>query len=211
MSTFEFQKNIKMKNKFMRTGILMLVMFASNAFVQGQDAKEWKVDKTHASVNFSINHFFSEVTGKFQDFDGAINFDKENLKASKAEFTIQIKSVDTDEADRDGHLQSADFFDAATYPTMKFVSSSFKKVDDSNYMIAGKMTIKDVTKAIELPMKITGMMDNPWSEGKVILGVKIETSINRTEYGIGTGSWAATAVVGDDVAVKVVMELDGAK
>jgi len=71
--------------------------------------------------------------------------------------------------------------------------------------------MRGVTKNVELPLKITGRMDNPWKEGYEILGISIDTTLNRTDYGIGTGSWAATAVVSDDVAVNISMELDSQK
>mgnify|MGYP001145285594 CR=1 FL=1 len=162
-------------------------------------------------MNFSINHFFSEVTGKFRAFEGKIDFDPNNLAQSSVEFSIEVSSIDTDESDRDEHLKSPDFFNENEYPRIVFVSSSFNEIDKSNYEVAGKLTMRGVTKEITLPMKITGRMDNPWKEGYEILGISIKTTLNRTDYGVGTGSWAATAVVSDDVEVKINMELDGKK
>lgn len=99
----------------------------STLSVNAQDATMWKIDKSHTSVNFSINHFFSSVPGKFTDFDGMILFDPNNLKGSKADFSVSINSVNTDDAKRDKHLQSKDFFDAKTYPKMSFQSTRFEK------------------------------------------------------------------------------------
>src|SRR6056297_2763901 len=149
-----------------------------------QDAVMWKIDKPHTSVNFSINHFFSSVPGKFTDFGGKIRFYKDNLEGSTATFTVAINSVNTDNAKRDKHLQSKDFFDAKNYPKMTFQSTRFDKRSDEEYLIHGKLTIKDETKNIILPMKITGEMEHPMMEGTLILGVVIDTTIDRTDYGV---------------------------
>ena len=192
----------------MKPLLATLLFLGSIASATAQSAKQWNIDKSHASVQFSIDHFFSSVPGKFKEFDGEINFDPNDLKGSKAVFTIDVRSVDTDEADRDGHLQSKDFFNAEKWPEMKFVSTRFEKKSDKDYIVHGKLTLRDVTKEVALPLTIKGRVDNPWKEGYEILGIKIDTSINRTDYGVGSGSWAATAVVSDEVEIEISMELD---
>ena len=190
---------------------IMALAMLSAPLVNAQSAPQWKIDKSHASVNFSVDHFFSAVTGKFKNFDGAFYFDQEDLSSSTFSFTIQVASVNTDEPDRDEHLQSADFFNAKKWPTMKFVSTSVEKKGKDNFVLHGNLTIRDKTQKVALPMQITGVMDNPWNAEKVIMGIKISTVIDRTQYGVGTGSWAATAVVGDEVQITINMELDGEK
>jgi polyisoprenoid-binding protein YceI len=194
----------------MKTIVLTMAIVAST-MTFGQTAQEWKLDKSHASVQFGINHFFSEVPGSFSDFTGTFFFDENNLKGSKVTFAIQVASVKTGEPDRDSHLQSADFFDAARFPTITFTSTNLQKTGANTYNVQGKLTIRDVTKSVTLPLVITGKADNPWKEGAVIMGWKIETTLDRTQYGVGTGSWAATAIVGDEVRIKIQMELDGKK
>lgn len=183
----------------------------STLSLNAQDATMWKVDKSHTSVNFSINHFFSAVTGKFTDFDGMIHFDPNNLNGSKANFSVSINSVNTDNGKRDKHLQSKDFFDAKTYPKISFKSTKFEKKSDKEYLVYGKLTIKDITKNVALPLKITGEMEHPMMKGTLILGVAIDTTIDRTDYGVGTGDWAATMVVGDEVKIHIPMELNHKK
>lgn len=197
----------KMKKMILVVTIILLGTVSVNA----QNATMWKVDKSHTSVNFSINHFFSAVTGKFKDFDGTIYFDPNNLKGSKAEFSISVGSIDTDDAKRDEHLQSADFFDAKAYPKITFKSTKFERKSDKEYLVYGKLTIKNVSKDVILPMKVTGEMEHPMMKGTIILGVLIDTTINRTDYGVGTGSWAATMVVGDEVRIHIPMELNRMK
>ncbi|MCO5248615.1 MAG: YceI family protein [Chitinophagales bacterium] len=187
--------------------ITVMGVFTANA----QNATMWKLDKSHTSVNFSINHFFSAVTGKFKTFDGNFQFDPNNLQSSKADFTISVKTVSTDDSKRDKHLQSADFFDAKSFPNMTFKSTKIEKKSDKEFLVYGKLTIKDKTKDVILPMKITGEMEHPMMKGTIILGVVIDTTINRTDFGVGTGSWAATMVVGDEVRIHIPMELNRMK
>lgn len=194
-----------------KIGFAVLFTAISMLQVNAQNATSWKFDKAHTSVNFSINHFFSAVTGKFSGFEGNVNFDPANLQASKVDFSIDVKTVNTDDSKRDKHLQSTDFFDAKTYPTMNFVSSKFEKKSEKEYLVYGKLTIRDKTKDIILPLKVTGEMEHPMMKGTIILGLVSNLKINRTDYGVGTGSWAATAVVGDDVDVTIHIELNRKK
>ena len=186
----------------------LLLILLSVFNVSAQDTTMWKIDKSHTSVNFSINHFFSAVTGKFTDFDGKIYFDPKNLKGSKAEFTVSINSVNTDNVKRDKHIQSKDFFDVNTFPKMMFKSTKFEKKSDAEFLVHGKLTVKDKTKDVILPMKITGEMEHPMMKGTLILGVAIDVAINRTDYGVGIGNWATTMVVGDKVKIYIPMELN---
>lgn len=176
-----------------------------------QSATQWKLDKSHTSVNFSINHFFSAVTGKFSNFDGAFNFDPNNVAESKADFTIAVKSVNTDDSKRDKHLQSGDFFNASEFPNISFKSTKIEKKNNKEFLVHGQLTIRDKTKDVVLPLKITGEMEHPMMKGTIILGLASNLKINRTEYGVGTGSWAATMVVGDEVDINIHMELNRKK
>ena len=169
-------------------------------------AKQWDVDKAHSAVTFSVNHLFTPVEGRFQEFDGEFLFDPDNLQGSKANFSINVKSVNTQEAKRDKHLQSADFFNAEEYPRMTFASSRFKKLKGNNYLAYGKLTIKDVSKDIELPFKVLGTADHPMMKGTKVMSMQSDISINRNDYGVGTGSWAATMVVGDQVNIRIILE-----
>lgn len=189
-----------------------VILTALSVFtVNAQNATMWKVDKAHTSVNFSVNHFFSAVTGKFTSFEGNINFDPANLQGSSVNFTIPVKSVNTDDSKRDKHLQSADFFDAKSYPNITFVLTRFEKKSDKDYVAYGKLTIRNVSKDIALPFKITGEMEHPMMKGTIILGLASTIKINRNDYGVGTGSWATTMVVGDNVDININMELNRMK
>lgn len=194
-----------MKNKLLLAALLLVQ--AAGA----QQVREWKLDKSHASVRFVTSHFFTEVEGKFKSFDGTFKLDPTHPEGGSISFTVQVKSVDTGEPDRDKHLQSEDFFNAAKWPEMKFVSTRIEQKDKTHLVVHGKLTIRDVTKQVAIPFRITGRMDNPWKEGYEIMGLQFKTVLDRTDYGVGTGSWAATAVVGDEVNITINMELDAKK
>lgn len=168
-------------------------------------AQSWNIDAKHSKISFEINHFFTPVEGFFNDYKGELNFDEANLEESSVNFNVQVASVQTDSKKRDGHLQSSDFFDAANYPEMKFVSTSISKTDEG-FVANGELTIRDVTKSVEVPFKVLGKGDHPMKKGVEIIALKAGFKINRNEYGIGSGSWAATAVVGEEATIKVVIE-----
>ncbi|MDN3656677.1 YceI family protein [Ferruginibacter paludis] len=194
-----------------KISFVLLFSAISSLAVTAQNATLWKIDKAHTSVNFSIKHFFSAVTGKFTGFEGNVNFDPANLTASSVNFSIPVKSVNTDDSKRDNHLQSTDFFDAADYPNMTFTSSGFEKKSDKDYVVYGKLTIRNVSKDIALPFKITGEMEHPMMKGTIILGLASSFTINRNDYSVGSGNWASTMVVGDNVDININMELNRMK
>lgn len=200
-----------MFSRIKKIGFAVLITVLTAFTVNAKDARMWMLDNAHTSVNFTINHFFSTVIGKFKTFEGEFKFDADNLKGSKANFTIAVNSISTDDNKRDTHLQSGDFFDEESYPKMTFKSTKFEKKSDNEYLIHGKLTIKDKTKDVALPMKITGQMEHPMMKGTIVLGMDITTTINRTDFGVGTGSWAATMVVGDEVSIHIPMELNSKK
>jgi len=172
-------------------------------------AKTWNVDKDHASVSFEINHFFTPVKARFLDFAGTFKLDASDLtKAPSFEFTVKVPSVATDNAKRDGHLQSPDFFNAAQWPEIRFTGTQIVKTGDNTYKAIGKLTIRDVTKAFEVPFTVLGVKEVTTMMGAAeIMGIRVKTEINRNDFGVGTGSWAATAVVGDTVGIDILMEL----
>lgn len=194
-----------------KISIIAIVALISVISLNAQTAYQWKIDKAHTSINFSINHFFSTVTGRFNDFDGTFFFDPANLKGSKADFTISVKSINTDVKKRDDHLQTSDFFDAEKYPNIKFQSTKFEKKSGNNYIVYGNLTIKNTTKLVKLPFKVLGEVENPMMKGTWVLSLAAETKIKRNDYGVGTGNWAATVVVGNEVDIKINMELDRTK
>lgn len=193
---------------------LLFAFFATILFsftAQAQDSSMWMLDKDHTSVNFSINHFFSEVKGNFTDFDGKFQIYPTNIADGKISFTVKTKSVNTDNAKRDKHLQSPDFFDAETYPEITFSSTKLESTSKNEFLAHGDLTIRGVTKKVSLPFKITGQMEHPMMKGTMIMGLLLNTTINRTDYNVGTASWSTTMVVGDEVQINIPLELNRKK
>ena len=188
--------------KYAKVGFLGLLLSFTTINAQ---APSWNIDDNHTSISFEVDHFFTPVAGSFKKFEGELNFDPDNLEGSKATFTVQIASVETDNEKRNNHLLTGDFFDAKKFPEMSFSSTSFAKEGD-DFILNGKLTIRDVTKDVNVPVKLLGLGEHPMKKGKLITAMRAEFSINRNDYGVGTGSWAATAVVGDEVNINVLLE-----
>lgn len=184
----------------------LFLMLLLPAFAIAEPAV-YKVDPDHSGVNFSIRHFVSNVPGRFKDFDGTIKYDKQNPAASSVSFTIQTASIDTDNSDRDNHLRSPDFFDAASYPTLTFTSSSVKAVDADTLEVTGDLTIRGTTKKVTVPVQILGIMKGPKSEKA---GFETAFTLNRHDYGV---KWnrvldSGGAILGDDVKINISVEAD---
>ena len=172
----------------------------------------WVADKAHSQVKFSVSHMVvAEVTGRFTDFDMMLKQGNEDFTGSTITATIKTASVNTDNDKRDAHLRSDDFFNAAKYPEIRFVSKSFEKTGKDTYKITGDLTIRDVTKTVELDTKYNGSIKDPWGNTKA--GFKATTTINRTEYG---AKWnkvleAGGFLVGENVEITLLVELQEQK
>ncbi|MFH5882746.1 YceI family protein [Halalkalibaculum sp. DA3122] len=189
---------------------LLFILF-SGAFtpISNMAATAWEIDKVHSKISFEVTHFFTPVSGQFTDYNSDINFDPDNLGESSVDVEIQVSSIDTDNQKRDGHLQSGDFFNAAEYPTITFSSNEIvKKSGQNEFAAIGTLTIKDVSRKIELPFTLLGIRDHPMQENTQLAGIKFTHSINRNDYDVGTGDWVATAVVGGEVDITGTLELN---
>ena len=149
----------------------------------------YKIDPAHTTITFSVRHLgINSVKGQFKEFAGSIIVDNKTVKDASG--TIQVKSVDTGIAQRDDHLRSADFFDAAKYPTITFKSKRIKKepvytrhrLPDGRITIVADFTIHGVTKELRLPAKISGPIKDPF--GNVRIGLEAKTKVKRKDYGI---------------------------
>jgi polyisoprenoid-binding protein YceI len=166
----------------------------------------WKIDPTHSEVQFKVKHLvISPVTGSFGSYEGQMEADGDNFENAKATFTADIDSISTNNEDRDNHLKSDDFFNAEKYPQLKFESKDFVKTGEGEYKVTGDMTIRDVTKEIELDVVHGGTVGDPYGNTKA--GFEVTGTINRKEFGL---TWdavteAGNVVVGDKI--KLLMNL----
>ncbi|MBE0585744.1 MAG: polyisoprenoid-binding protein [Desulfofustis sp.] len=193
-------------NTLRRAGFLVLFfLFVTQSGFAA--ARSWEMDKAHSNIYFSIDHIFSRVHGLFNEFTAEVNFDPANLAESKFVFAIKTDSINTNIAKRDKHLQSADFFDAAKYPEMTFVSETITDAGNGLYQVAGKLTIKGESYDLILPLKLAGVKEHPTAKGKEVIGFNGSVILDRLAHKVGTGKFYDMGVVGKDVDVLVTLEL----
>lgn len=168
-------------------------------------AGTWNIDPSHSEVGFTVRHLaVSKVRGLFETFEGSITIADDPLQSSVTA-TVDLSSINTRDAQRDGHLKSGDFFDVETHPTMTFTSTSVAP-DGDGYKVTGDLTIKDVTKSIVLDLEFNGVGADPW--GGTRAGFGATGSISRKDFGIdfnipldGGG-----VVIGDKITIVLEVE-----
>jgi polyisoprenoid-binding protein YceI len=165
----------------------------------------YTIDPTHSRIGFVARHaMVTKVRGTFNDFVGSFTVDGEHPERSTAQLTIQTKSIDTRNADRDEHLRSNDFFAMDEHPEITFVSTAVEQVDELHYRLTGDLTIRGVTQPVTLELELTGTSMDPY--GNTRIGFEGATTINRRDWGV---SWnTALEAGGVLVSDKVVLELD---
>ncbi|GAA0541965.1 YceI family protein [Chitinophaga japonensis] len=177
--------------------------------METQTKTTWVLDPAHSEVNFKVKHLMiSTVSGKFDKFDVQLDASKEDFTDANVTVTVDTASINTGDAQRDGHLKSADFFEAEKYPQLKFVSRSFKKSDNKgDYTLEGELTIRDVTKTISIPVEYGGTVRDPWGNTKVAFS--IDTKINRKEFGLNWNAALETGgvLVGEDIRILADIQL----
>lgn len=157
--------------------VLSVVVLYASSF-----AEEWNIDASHTEIGFTVKHMVvAKVNGKFADFSGEVNFDPENVESAKVKGVVQAKSVDTGNEARDNHLRSSDFFDADNHPEIVFESTKISKSGDG-FVATGNLTMRGVTKEIEIPFVVVGPINDPWGGTRV--GIEGSTTINRLDWGV---------------------------
>jgi polyisoprenoid-binding protein YceI len=169
----------------------------------------WEIDPAHSSAQFSVRHLMiSNVKGEFSKVTGRVEFDGESIERSSLKASVDVNSISTREPDRDAHLKSADFFDAAKFPAMTFKSKRVVKGADGNVRLIGDLTIRGTTRetmfALEGP---TDPVKDPW--GNVRRGASATAKINRKDFGLTWNAALETGgvVVGDEVSIMLDIEL----
>lgn len=166
-------------------------------------AGTYAIDPTHSRIGFVARHaMVTKVRGSFNDFEGSGYFDPANPSSSHLELTVQAASIDTRNADRDGHLKSNDFFDMEAYPTIVFRSTAVEQTGDTDYRVTGDLTIKGVTKPVTVDFEYSGSAVDPY--GNTRIGLEGTTKVNRKDWGItwNTALEAGGVLVGEKVTLE---------
>jgi polyisoprenoid-binding protein YceI len=193
----------------MKKTVCILLMIFTVILITGfafAEAEEWEIDKNHSSLYFDVRHTYATVRGKFDDFSGTLHIDQDNLQKSSVAFEVNTASINTGIPNRDNHLRSEDFFSVKEYPTMSFRSSGVKHTGGNEYVLEGKLTIKGKTTKISIPFTYFGTRENPLKKGQMVAGFETHFSINRLDYGVGTGKFLEMGVIGNQVDILITLE-----
>ncbi len=168
----------------------------------------WSIDPTHSEIGFKVKHMmFTNVSGKFNAFKATIENEDDNFETSIINFTAETSSIDTNNSDRDNHLRSDEFFDANNFPKLSFVSTSIKKINENIFVIFGDLTIKGVTRSIQLESEYSGLMTDPWGNTKA--GLSIIGKINRKDFGLTWNAALETGgvLLGEEIKLHIEIQL----
>jgi len=155
-----------------------------------QAKTKWAIDPAHSEIGFKVKHMMiSTVSGQFEKFDASAETEGDNFATASVEVKMDIDSISTKNSDRDAHLKSDDFFNAEKYPQMTFVSKSF-----DGEKLTGDLTIRDISKEVELDVEFNGIAVDPYGQTKA--GFELTGEINRKEFGL---KWDAVTEAGNIV------------
>ncbi|MDD5362013.1 MAG: YceI family protein [Ignavibacteria bacterium] len=171
---------------------------------------KWVIDPSHSKIGFKVRHLMiSHVLGNFKQFEGVVLTEGNDFTKASVNLTISSASVDTEIADRDTHLKSADFFDVEKYPELTFSDSKIEDLGDDTYELTGNLTIKGIAKPVKLTVEFGGVMKDPWGNEKA--GFSLTGKINRKDWGLNWNSAleAGGELVGEDV--KLICDIELAK
>lgn len=160
----------------------------------------WENDDPHSQLGFTVTHLgISDVSGTFNDVDVTVQSSKPDFSDASFELTAQTASIDTRVEARDKHLKSADFFDAAKYPTLNFKSTSIKPAGKNKYKLTGNLSLHGVTKPVTMALLYTGTVENPMSK-KQTAGFQVTGTIKRSDFNVGPGFPAP--IISNEVRIK---------
>lgn len=166
---------------------------------------DYVIDPSHSRIGFVARHaMITKVRGGFNSFEGKAHLDFENPARSTAEVAIEVASIDTRNGQRDDHLRTNDFFNAAEFPQITFRSTSVRTVDEQNFQVTGDLTIKGVTKPVTVDYEYTGTAKDPYGNTRV--GFEGRTSLNRSDFGVNFN--AALETGGMLVSEKINLEFE---
>lgn len=171
---------------------------------------KWVLDPTHSEIGFKVKHMmFTNVSGKFDTFEATVETEGDDFTTSKIEFSAETASINTGNGDRDNHLRSGDFFDAAQFPKVTFTAGGFTKKSGDDYTLTGELTLHGVTKSVTLEAEYGGLLQDPWGNTKAAFS--INGKINRKDWNLNWNAALETGGVLVSEEVKFAIELQFVK
>ena len=187
----------------MKKLILSAAVLATFSFT-AIEVTNWGIDASHSRLGFSLNHQgIAELQGEFKKVDVQVSASAADFSDAKIELTAQANSINTGSEGRDSHLQTPDFLDVAQYATITFKSSSMKKVGDKDYIVMGDLTMRGITKTIELKARHNATIQT--KQGVDVAGFKVTGTIKRTDFGVGVSF--PTTVASDEMQLNADIEI----
>jgi polyisoprenoid-binding protein YceI len=162
----------------------------------------WTLDASHSEIQFKVKHLMiSTVTGQFNKFSGTLETDGDDFATAKVHFSADIESVSTNNEQRDAHLKTGDFFDAAAHPQLTFVSDKMEKIDNENYKLDGILTLRGTSKKITLDVEFGGQTQDP--RGNTRVGFSVSGKLNRKDFGVSFSmvSESGGVLLGEEVKI----------
>ncbi len=190
--------------KVFQVTLLLLLVLSFTPSVQAAP-EEYVIDPAHSSINFAVPHLMiSKVRGDFNQFEGKVLFNPNDLTNSSVQVNIKAVSINTESPDRDKHLRGADFFDIEKYPEITYVSKKIKKQKNLSLCI-GTLTMHGVSREVAIPFRILGQVKDPWGKERIV--IEGSTLINRQDYGIRWNKAIDGGVlVGNEVKINLTVE-----
>ena len=168
-------------------------------------AQDFKIDAVHSAVTFKVSHLtVSKTNGSFKKFDGGWALDADSGKLKSLEVVMDVESVDTANKDRDDHLRNADFFDAKKHPKMTFKMDRYIEKSPGKGRVIGRLTMRGVTKPVELAAEVSKVVDNPFQKGKKKAGISLSGEVRRLDFEVGKRY--GDAKIGETVTIAVDLE-----
>lgn len=168
----------------------------------------WTIDPIHSEVKFKVKHLvISTVTGNFQTFTGSLEAEKEDFSDAKITFEADVNSITTHNEQRDGHLKTDDFFDAANHPKMTFTSKSIERKSGNDFVVLGDLNIRGTSKEIKLDVTYNGTILGFGNQP--VAGFEIASKVNRKDFGLKFEGFteAGGIVVSDEVKIEILAEM----
>ena len=194
-----------MQRMIIHSIIWLLLTNAAAAFAA--QAPSWKFDPGHCHFYFAVRHVYSVARGQFEDFEGDFRFDPDKPDISRFDFRLKTKSINTNNSRRDRHLKSDDFLHVRRYPEIRFESTRIRRDQGDVFIAEGKLTIKNVTRQIEVPFRFFGSRPNPFNNKELVAGFEAQFTIDRLVYQVGSGKYYELGAVDKTVDILITLEM----